>query len=123
MKILKKILSLITIIFLMNAILTDCSKKAISTASAETRPVKVSVFIWDFNDTYLSLVHKNLEDIQKENPGKVEYTFYDGKRSEDIQNEELDKVLKEGTDLILLNIVNRGDAKTVIYRIKNTIFQ
>ena len=118
MKILKRILSLITIIFLMNAILTDCSKKAISTASAETRPVKVSVFIWDFNDTYLSLVHKNLEDIQKENPGKVEYTFYDGKRSEDIQNEELDKVLKEGTDLILLNIVNRGDAKTVIYRIK-----
>jgi len=118
MKILKRILSLITIIFLMSAILTDRSKKVISTASAETKPAKVAVFIWDFKDEYLSLIRKNLEDIQKENPGKIEYTFYDGKRSEDIQNEELDKVLKEGTDLILLNIVNRGDAKTVIDTIK-----
>ena len=63
---------------------------------------------------------KNLEDIQKVNPGKVEYTFYDAKSDQAIQDEELDKVLKEGTDLILLNIVNRGDAQTVINRIKET---
>ncbi|MDR3598158.1 galactose ABC transporter substrate-binding protein [Clostridium sp.] len=118
MKILKRILSFITIIFLMSTILTDYSKKAIRTTSAEIRPAKVSVLIWNFNDKYHLLIRKNLEDIQKENPGKVEYTFYDGKGSEDIQNEELDNVLKEGTDLIILNIVNRADAKTVIDRIK-----
>jgi len=80
-KILKRILSLITIIFLMNATLTNCSEKVISTASAETRPAKVSVFLFDFNDKYLSLIRKNLEDIQKENPGKVEYTFILGYRT------------------------------------------
>lgn len=118
MKILKRILSLITIIFLMSIILTDYSKKAISTVSAEARPAKVSVFIRDFNDMYLSLIRQNLEEIQKENPGKVEYTFYDGKRSQDIQNEELNKVLEEGTDLILLNLIDRGEAKADINRIK-----
>lgn len=118
MKILKRILSFIIIIFLMSTTLTGYSKKAVSTALAETRPAKVAVFIWDFNDKYHSLIRQNLEDIQKENQGKVEYTFYDGKGSEDVQNEELDKVLKEGTDLIILNIVNRADAKTVIDRIK-----
>jgi len=120
MKILKRISSLITIIFFISTILTNYSKKAVSTVSAETRPVKVAVFLLDFTDDLISEIRQSLEDIQKENSGKVEYTFYDAKSDQAIQDEELDKVLKEGVDLILLNIVNRGDAQTVIDRIKQT---
>ncbi|MDR3594353.1 galactose ABC transporter substrate-binding protein [Clostridium sp.] len=118
MKILKRILSFIIIIFLMSSTLTGYSKKAVSTALAEVRPAKVSAFLLDFTDDFISEIRQNLEDVQKENPGKVEYTFYDGKSNQGIQNEELDKVLQEGTDLILLNIVDRAYAKEVIDRIK-----
>ena len=118
MKILKRILSLITIIFLMSSILTDCNKKVGSTAFAEAKPAKVSVFLLDFTDDFISEIRQNLEEVQKENPGKVEYTFYDGKTNQAVQDEELDKVLREGTDLILMNIVDRAYAKTVIDRIK-----
>ena len=117
MKRLKNILIIIIVIFTSIVILTDCSKKAVS---AITAPVKVAVFLLDFTDDFISLIGKSLEDIQKENPGKVEYTFYDGKSNQAIQNEEIDKVLEEGTDLILLNIVNREDSQAVINRIKET---
>lgn len=118
MKILKRILSFIIIIFLMNSILINYIKKAVSIPLAETRPAKVSVFLLDFTDDFISEIRQNLEEVQKENPQKLEYTFYDGKSNQAIQDEELDKVLQEGTDLILLNIVDRAYAKNVIDRIK-----
>ncbi|HEY5525287.1 MAG TPA: galactose ABC transporter substrate-binding protein, partial [Clostridium sp.] len=120
MKRLRKILTIIIVIFMIIVTLTDCSKKAVSTIATPEKPVKVAVFLLDFTDDLISLIRQNLEDIQKENQGKVEYTFYDGKSDQAIQTESIDKVLKEGIDLILLNIVNRGDAQTVINKIKQT---
>jgi methyl-galactoside transport system substrate-binding protein len=120
MKRLRKILTIIIVIFMIIVTLTDYSKKAVSTITTPEKPVKVAVFLLNFTDDFISLIRQNLEDIQKENQGKVEYTFYDGKSDQAIQTESIDKVLKEGVDLILLNIVNRGDAQTVIDRIKET---
>jgi len=120
MKILKRILTIIIVVFMIIVTLTGCSKKAVLTITTPEKPVKVAVFLLDFTDDFISLIRQNLEDIQKENPGKIEYTFYDGKSNQAIQNEEIDKVLKEGTDLILLNIVNIEDSQAVINRIKET---
>ena len=108
MKILKGILLLIMVSVIMIAIIASCDRNVTSTSSrvVEGNPVKVAVFSIDFTDEYISIVRKNLEDIQKENEGKVEFIFYDGKSNEAIQNEQIDKVLKEGTDLILLNLIS-----------------
>ena len=116
----KRILTIIIVVFMIIVTLTDCSKKAVSTITTQGKPVKVAVFLLDFTDDFISLIRKNLEDIQKENPDNVEYTFYDSKSNQAIQNEELDNVLKEGTDLILLNIVNIEDSQAVINRVKET---
>ena len=118
MKILKRIVSFVVIIFLVSTMRIDSEKSGISHVSAEAKPVKVSVFLLDFTDDFISEIRQNLEDVQKENQGKVEYTFYDGKANQTIQDEEIDKVLNGGTDLILLNIVDRAYAKNVIDRIK-----
>jgi len=118
MKILKRILSLVVIIFGVSTMQMNSEKNGISHASAEAKPAKVSVFLLDFTDDFISEIRQNLEAVQKENPGKIEYTFYDGKSNQTIQEEELNKVLQEGTDLILLNIVDRAYAKNVIDRIK-----
>lgn len=119
MKIVKKILT-VTMVVVMIIIILEGSNQNISTSVSPTteRPVKVAVFLLDFADDYLSLVGENLKDIQKENEGKVEFTLYDGKSNQAIQNESIDNVLKEGVDLILLNIVNTEAARTVINEIK-----
>eukprot|EP00831_Metopus_contortus_P021606 TRINITY_DN19697_c0_g1_i5.p1 TRINITY_DN19697_c0_g1~~TRINITY_DN19697_c0_g1_i5.p1 ORF type:complete len:146 (-),score=37.47 TRINITY_DN19697_c0_g1_i5:5-442(-) len=50
--------------------------------------------------------------------GKVEYTFYDANSNQAIQNQQINKALEEGTDLVLLNIVDRAYAQQVIDKIK-----
>jgi len=120
MKRFKDILTISIVVFMISVILTNYSKKAICTITTPEKPVKVAAFLQDFTDDLISEIRQDLETIQKENLSKVEYTFYDAKSDQSIQDEELDKVLKEGADLILLNIVNRGDAQTVINRIKET---
>lgn len=116
MKILPRVLFFMLIIFFMNNVLIHFQK---CTVSAETKPARVAVFLLDFADDFISEIRQSLEAVQKENPDKVEYTFYDGKSNQAVQNEDISKVLNEqSADLILLNLVNRGDEKRVIDRIK-----
>ncbi|MGG7187829.1 substrate-binding domain-containing protein, partial [Clostridium butyricum] len=58
------------------------------------------------------------EKIQEKNKDKINYKFYDGEEKQSIQNSQLEQILKEGTDLILLNIVDIDSAESVINRIK-----
>lgn len=116
----KKVLKNIIVAFMLIVTLIVRSEKAVIAIVSPEKPVKVAVFLLDFTDDFISLIGKNLEDVQKENPGKVDYTFYDGKSNQEVQNEEIDNVLKEGVDLILLNIVNTEDSQEVINRIKAT---
>lgn len=90
----------------------------ISVSAFHRGTIKAAVFLLDFTDDFISEIRASLENIQKENPGKIEYTFYDGKSNQDVQDASIDKVLKEGTDLMLLNIVNREHAQSVINEIK-----
>lgn len=65
-----------------------------------------------FNDEYLSLVKQNLEDIQKENPSKIEFTFYNADGNQVKQNEIIDKAINEDIDLAIVVLVN-ADVKSV----------
>ena len=108
MRILKKILTIIIISVMTAIIIVSCNQNVTRTSSRaiEGEPVKVAVLLYRFDDAYISLVRQSLEEIQKENEGKVEFTFYDGKNDQSIQNESLDTLLqKKDVDLILLNLV------------------
>jgi len=121
MKMLKKILIISMVTVMMTAIRGNCDQNMTSNSSrvVEGNPVKVGVLLYRFDDVYISLVRKNLEEIQKENEGKVEFTFYDGKDDQSIQNESLDKLLeKKDVDLLLLNLVDTGSTQAAIDRIK-----
>jgi len=120
MNIFIKILKNIILVIIITVIIAGSNKNitSISKSFAITRPVKVGVFLIDLTDDYLSLVGQNLKDIQKENDGKVEFTLYDAKSNQAIQDKSIDKVLEEGVDLILLNIVDTEAAQTVINKIK-----
>lgn len=112
-------LKILSIIFLI--ILSYCNKniKAQVVPPSNQIPIKIDVFLYDFNDKYISLVQQNFEEIQKNNQGTVEFTFYDGMNDQSIQNTDIDSVLEQkNTNLILLDIVDVSNSKIVIDRIK-----
>jgi len=119
----KKILTIAMIAFMMIATLVEYSPTEANTSSrvVEQKPVKVAVLLHRFDDVYISLVRENFEEIQKENEGKVEFSFFDGKENQDIQNNSLNTLLKQkDVDLLLLNLVDTGSTKEVINKIKES---
>jgi methyl-galactoside transport system substrate-binding protein len=102
MNILKKLLSLIIISILLCH--NTQSTAAILVVNPET-PVKIAVFLNDFNDQFISTVKKNLEAIQSTNANKVQFTFFDAKGNQVIQNELINRALNNDFNLIVLNPV------------------
>lgn len=80
--------------------------------------VIVDVVLYDFGDNYISLVKQSLEDIQKQNVGKVKFNIYDRKGNQAIQNEILDNLSKKNQDILLVNLVDSGATHEVIERFR-----
>jgi len=82
-------------------------------------PVKASVLISNQNISVTSLLIKNLKLIQLENPGTIEYTFFNGEGDQNIQNNQLNTMLTEkNVDLILLDMVDVKHTQYAVDRIK-----
>jgi len=121
MKSLKKVLIIILLVIIIIANIISCAQKVKSTSFrvAEGVPVKVAVLLHRFDDAYISLVRESLEEIQRENQGKVEFAFFDGKEDQAIQNESIDTLIqKKDVDLFLLNLVDTRSTQEVINKIK-----
>jgi methyl-galactoside transport system substrate-binding protein len=116
----KKVLVLIMIIVMVNTLLVGCVQKVMNIDSrlVEGRSVKVGVLQYKASDLYISEVRQNLEQIQNENEGKVQFTFFDANGNQTIQNENLDEAFKEGADLLLVNLVDTRAAQAVINKVK-----
>jgi len=105
---------LFTIIFLYSG-----NKISVKTTNERQNPVKVAVLLYRFDDAYTSLVRQGFEEIQRNNEGKIEFTFYDGKDNQQIQNKTIDTVLEnKSADLLILNLVDVKSGYEVINRIK-----
>lgn len=121
MYLLRKVLKIITTSIIILVILASNSKKAISiTKDIQTREIiKVAVLAKDLaNDDYLINICKDFKDIEKKNQGKIEFTCYDSKSNLAIQNEIIDRVLKKGVDLILLDTADTRYLQETINKIK-----
>ncbi len=133
MKKLKKFLA-IAISVMMISSLAGCSsnsnsddKPADNGSTAENNggkdtdgeAVKVGVFLYKFDDTYISTVRQSLQAIQddKENKRKISFEFFDGKGDQAVQNDAIDTAIEKGFDLLLVNIVDIGAGQTVVDKI------
>jgi methyl-galactoside transport system substrate-binding protein len=87
--------------------------------SREEKVIKAGVLLYRFDDAYISLVRESLEKIQNENPGKVQFTFYDGENNQKVQTQTLDTLLeKKDIDLLLVNLVETNSTRDVINKVK-----
>lgn len=112
----RKFLALALCGFMSLSLLAGCGSSSDSGAKSDT--LKVGVFLFKFDDTYISTVRQSLQKIQDENDGKVEFTFYDGKGDQPTQNDAIDTVLSKDVDLLMVNLVDTGSAKTVLKKIE-----
>ena len=121
MKYLKSIFIMIIFLSFISYIVLGCNNYVIYTSHRidQGEPVQASVLLYRFDDAYISLVKKGLEEIEVKNQEKAKFTFYDGKNDQSIQDEILDTILNEKkADLILLNLVDTRSTKQAIDKIK-----
>ena len=121
MKLLKKIILIITIILTTTLIGRTQSNLYVSSNTDARNPIKVDVLLFNFNDLYISKVKQSLENIQKENENKVNFIFYDAKDNQSIQNATIDNLINKGnTNLLLVNLVDTKEniVEDIIYKVR-----
>ena len=122
MKKIKKLVAIAISTLMIGAMVVGCAKDTGNTGdsgdSAKPKVVNVGVFLYKFDDTYISTVRQSLEAIKEENPDKVKFTFYDGKGDQATQNDNIDTAIQKGMDLLLVNLADTGAAQTVVDKIK-----
>ena len=116
----KILIIIITLAIIISTLSGSVSKMVTINASVITKtPVKVAVIVYDA-DLYISEIIKNLKDIQKENEGNVEFTFFPCNKDQAIQNQILNTTLgSKEFDLFLVALVDEiNSAQEVIDKIK-----
>ena len=107
MKILKKILSFIIVSILL---LHSIENIAYASPNIPTKkPIKVGIFLVDLSNAFNSDLKKSLEELQKENGNKIQFTVFDGKANQSVQNEEISKELKSGFDIFVVAPISSND--------------
>jgi methyl-galactoside transport system substrate-binding protein len=76
--------------------------------------------LYSFDDLFMSQLKQTLGNIEKENPTKVHFTFYDGKNNISLQIETIDYICKNKIDLIIANLadISENSIKEVLNRVQ-----
>lgn len=124
MRIINRILSLLGCIVTMFLITSEYNIRKVNAQKngLEQDPVIIDIVLFNYDDKYISLVKQSLEDIQKQNEGKVKLNFYDSKGNQAIQDEILDNLSRNDQNILLVNLVDITAAPEVMERFsKKTI--
>jgi methyl-galactoside transport system substrate-binding protein len=83
-------------------------------------PIKAAVFLDSFDDLFISSIKKNLEAIQEKNKNKVQFTFFDAKWNQVLQNQNIDHALDKDFNLFVLRTVstNLDEIKGIFNKIQ-----
>lgn len=107
MKILKRITTLVMLFVMITYSLKG--DQSIQAATTGRRAVSVGVSFSNVSNSYLSSIKKALEDIQRENIDKVQFTFYDADDNQAVQETTISNLLQaKNSDFLLVNLVNKG---------------
>lgn len=93
----------------------------LSSCGAETtapHTIRIGVALYQQEDTFISTVAKELQrtaqEAEQDGDVKINLYFADGKGSQTVQNEQIDRFLDREYDVICINIVDRTAAAVII---------
>ena len=78
-------------------------------SDAEATAFTAAIFYYDYDDVYISSVRNALTADLASN--KITYQEYDADHDQMTQNTQVDKAIKNGADVLVVNIVNSGSAE------------
>ena len=81
-------------------------------ATAEEKPLKVGVCIYQFNDNFMTLYRTELQKYLEETYG-AEVTVVDGKNDQTEQTNQINSFIAEGVDVLIVNLVQSTAASAV----------
>lgn len=76
---------------------------------------KVGVCLYKYDDTYISTVRQELENLAGNN---VQLFLNDGKGDQGTQNDQIDLLIQKKVDVLVVNLVDVGAAQTVVNKAK-----
>lgn len=119
MKIFNRILNIALLIIILIIALGNNLYMTIGTSTnyRQERPVRIGLFTRNLNDDYIVLLCKDFKNIEKNNPGKVVFSFYNADFNQSKQNMDIENELNKGIDLILLDVANLFEIRGVINKI------
>ncbi|MEM1483238.1 galactose ABC transporter substrate-binding protein [Oscillospiraceae bacterium PP1C4] len=113
------VLPLVTAI-LFSLLSTACTHSAPNQKNLSQ--IKIGVTLYRQDDTFISNIRSHLEDAAKaretEDNIKITLNVMDGKGNQGIQNDQVDKFLSQGYDVICVNEVDRTAASVIIDKAK-----
>ena len=87
-------------------------------AGRETPTIRVGVALYLQEDTFLSTVVQNLEQLARVREAelgvKINLNIADARSSQASQNEQVDRFLQQGCDVICVNLVDRTAAAVIV---------
>lgn len=119
-----KLLCLLVCVLLLFS-MTACSYKEMLLRREEKKPqsIKIGVSIYDEYDTFISDVVQSLNEWSKEKENEVGITIslevVSANGSQLTQNDQVEKFIDKGCDVICVNLVDRTDATVIIDKVKS----
>ncbi len=121
MKLLKKIVAIIATLSILTPSIFQIyisNFYSIETVNT-TNPIRVSLMFSNYNIASIKLLIEDMKKVEQENSKTVQYTFYDGKGSQNLQDTQLiDIVNNKKADIIAIDMVDVAHTKYAIDMIK-----
>lgn len=123
MKLIKRLSGLLTIVSIFTSLSACNTNTRIIKTNNGVKEIKIGVTLYKQEDTFISIITKNIEEIAKakESEGKYKITIdvVDAKGSSTNQNNQVDRFVSQNYDVICVNMVDRTAASIIIDKAKS----
>lgn len=104
-------------LLLVVAMLCGCSREA-NVNQGDVKEIRVGIFLYNQDDLFINDLMGKLDsgfrEKEKEGDFKITFNFCDAKASQTTQNDQIDKCIAQGYDVLCVNLVDRTDAAVIV---------
>lgn len=112
----KRIAYMVLVVFLLLSF-TGCQGRN-GSVSGEVTEIRVGVLFYNQDDMFINdmmqYVDEGFREKEKEENFKITFNFSDAKGSQTVQNDQIEKYINQGYDVLCVNLVDRTDAAVII---------
>lgn len=118
----KKIFLWSKVFILSICIMLFCSCDSNTYSDNTVTEIKIGVFLYTKDDTFISTLQSNLEKTARSKEIsdnlKIVINSFDGKGNQTVQNEQISKCLEQNYDVLCINLVDRTVAAPIVDKAK-----